>query len=261
MAQLQSDQREAGQEHQAGQAALVGGLADLVAQAWQQVVDPHDLKGTLPKFKILVLALTRRFGSASSAAAMAYYRQQRRAAGIPGTPKMAPASPVSPEQISKSIDWAVKDVWAAAPAPGSGVVATTEAPVADVISTAIDRAAAAAEQAALDQGRQSLIDTVAVDKKARGWARVPEPGACSFCLLLATRGVVYHTQESGGFQAHDNCRCHVEPLFGPSYEPTAQVRAAQAIYATSTRGHKNAAARNAFRKAVATARADGHPYL
>lgn len=40
------------------------------------------------------------------------------------------------------------------------------------------------------------------------FARVPEPGACTFCLMLASRGGVY-TRESVGAvtKYHDNCRC------------------------------------------------------
>lgn len=56
-----------------------------------------------------------------------------------------------------------------------------------------------------------------------GYARKPEPGACSFCLMLASRGAVYRSKEhaarvgapgvvlrgnaSAGDRFHDNCRC------------------------------------------------------
>lgn len=54
-----------------------------------------------------------------------------------------------------------------------------------------------------------------------GFARVPEPGACAFCLMLASRGAVYYS-ESEALKAgqarysksaridksyHDNCKC------------------------------------------------------
>lgn len=41
-----------------------------------------------------------------------------------------------------------------------------------------------------------------------GYARVPEPGACSFCLMLASRGAAYSREavESAN-RYHDNCRC------------------------------------------------------
>jgi hypothetical protein len=46
----------------------------------------------------------------------------------------------------------------------------------------------------------------------RQWRRVPRPGACDFCLMLATRGAAYRTRESAlftedGRRYHDFCRC------------------------------------------------------
>ncbi|QMV85185.1 hypothetical protein HW450_12855 [Corynebacterium hindlerae] len=63
-----------------------------------------------------------------------------------------------------------------------------------------------------------------VVKAGTAYARVPEPGACAFCLMLASRGAVYSKQtvltahahrenrkHSVGIKAmkryHDNCRC------------------------------------------------------
>lgn len=57
---------------------------------------------------------------------------------------------------------------------------------------------------------QPAHDTVAkaVATAGTGYARIPEPGACSFCLMLASRGAVYSkesVQSANGY--HDNCRC------------------------------------------------------
>lgn len=41
------------------------------------------------------------------------------------------------------------------------------------------------------------------------WRRVPSPGACDFCLILATRGAVYRNAETAK-RGHVNCRCVVE---------------------------------------------------
>lgn len=51
----------------------------------------------------------------------------------------------------------------------------------------------------------------AVKKDGTAYARIPSPGACSFCLMLAARGPAYlrdnvvATKQMG--QYHDNCRC------------------------------------------------------
>ncbi|WP_346921703.1 hypothetical protein [Glutamicibacter creatinolyticus] len=62
-------------------------------------------------------------------------------------------------------------------------------------------------------------DTVAMNSarsKAR-YARVPEPGACAFCLTLASRGFVYTkstvTGTKGGERYHGYCRCKGMPVW------------------------------------------------
>ena len=57
--------------------------------------------------------------------------------------------------------------------------------------------------------RQTVMQ--AVEKAGTAYARIPEPGACSFCLMLASRGAVYSKdtvlfKKTGG-KYHDNCRC------------------------------------------------------
>lgn len=56
------------------------------------------------------------------------------------------------------------------------------------------------------------------DKAAAGWLRAAEPGACTFCLMLASRGsygILYRSEQTANFRAHmrtsrggGECRCH-----------------------------------------------------
>lgn len=51
---------------------------------------------------------------------------------------------------------------------------------------------------------------LAVEKAGTMYARVPEPGACGFCLMLGSRGAVYASKKSAFGELgryHDNCRC------------------------------------------------------
>lgn len=55
-------------------------------------------------------------------------------------------------------------------------------------------------------GTDTVVENVLRDGTA--FARVPEPGACSFCLMLASRGAVYTRRSVGSVNRfHDNCRC------------------------------------------------------
>lgn len=228
------------QAAQAGLAILVG-LA--IAKLWPSL-DLLHLRQSLPAFKAAVTREVQQHAQASATMAARQYRQQRVAsgAGVGFTPRPAPPPPL--EQVAAMVDYAVQPLWSAE------VLAE---PVTEAGSSAIAdakaRLAAASERLVLDAGRDTIVSNVQADRRAKGWARIPEPGACSFCLMLSTRGAVYRSEASASFESHDNCRCHVEPVF-TAYEPSAAVRQAQTLWAASTRGKSGNAARIAFRQAV-----------
>lgn len=228
------------QAAQAGLAVLIG-LA--IAHLWPSLDFLH-LRQSLPAFKAAVAQEVQQHAQVSATMAARQYRQQRVAAGVGAGFTPRPADPPPLEQVAQAVDWAVQPLWSAD--------VLTE-PLTEAGSTAIAdakaRLAAASERLVLDAGRDTIIGNAQADRKARGWARVPEPGACSFCLMLATRGAVYRDEAKADFRSHDNCRCHVEPVFN-AYEPSAAVRQAQALWATATSGKSGAAARKAFRQAV-----------
>ncbi len=85
-----------------------------------------------------------------------------------------------------------------------------QVPAHRALDIAHARTAAAAMRHALNGGRQTITDTVALDQAATGWARVTSGNACKFCSMLAGRGAVY-SEQSVGFEAHDGCSCSAEP--------------------------------------------------
>lgn len=216
------------EDHQAGQAALVSTIADLIAHIWDRLLDPHDLKGSTPKIVAAIQAIVQHYGRASSTAALTYYRTERRAAGIttPFRPQMPPLP--SADEITAVVEHALSPVYGP---PDAQVMQNAEAALASEV-----------EQLVLNQSRDTIIGAVAADKEAKGWARVTEPGACSFCRLLATRGAVYKSEASAGFAAHSkqpngsggDCRCHAEPVFN-AFEPTAEARQDLADYRDLTK--------------------------
>lgn len=93
-----------------------------------------------------------------------------------------------------------------------------------------------ANEYALQPGRETVMQAAHKDKAA--YARVPEPGACKFCLMLASRGFVYSKDTAGDTKKfHGKCRCNAMPVWDETrarveygYDPTAlydQYRAAQ----------------------------------
>lgn len=64
----------------------------------------------------------------------------------------------------------------------------------------------------MDRARRTVIKNAA--QIGARYARVPEPGACFFCLMLASRGPVYRSDQTAilghdGRRYHPHCRCSV----------------------------------------------------
>lgn len=67
-----------------------------------------------------------------------------------------------------------------------------------------------------DAGRETVRGNAVRDRVRVGFARIPRPGCCAFCSLMASRGAVYASEMSAGGQGnsfHDLCRCVVAPVF------------------------------------------------
>lgn len=220
--------------HQAAQSAIAGQLVAAMPALWAAYLDVNDLEATLPTYSTAVAGTVQQYGRASAVLAARFYENRRKAAGIPGTYRVSPAAPPNAERVTAGVRWATKGLWSKTPD----------------VEGAQKLVIGAAENYALDGGRTTIIRAVQSDRKSTGWARQVEPGACSFCLLLATRGAVYRTERTADFRAHDHCHCHVDPLFGP-YEPSAEVIRAMALYRSVKGTAKGpAATRRAFRHAV-----------
>src|SRR5690242_8477364 len=227
------------EEHQAGQEALVSLIPAVLREAWP-LLDVHNIKGTMPQFLAAVKAIVARYGSASAAGALDYYRRERLAAGVKtATPTLRIAPGPADDVIEKAIGWATSDLY-------GPVTPESEAKAFNTVASQV-------AQLVLDQGRDTIIDNALNDKAAKGWARVTEQGACSFCIMLALRagaGFLYTSKRSASFLAHTkqpdgsggDCRCHAEPVF-TQYEPSYRMRQMQALWTDATRGRSGHDAR------------------
>jgi hypothetical protein len=230
------------------QAILASALADQLPAAWDALLNIDDLESSLPAYVAGVTALVRKYATTSGAVAARYYAAERDASGIAGRVTVPIAPLPNLDEMDTGIRWATKGLWSEAPD----------------VESAQSLVQGVAERGVLDTGRNTLLDAIKADRKAKGWARVIEPGACSFCILLATRGAVYRAHSftnanfkfsgPGAFKAHNHCRCTLEPVFG-EYEASAEVRQWQATYKQVAKTNSGRGARRAFRQAVESARA------
>jgi hypothetical protein len=154
--------------------------------------------------------LIRAHHRTSSAVAAAYYDSFRRAERVDGTPTPRLAELVNVDQVTASLY--VTGLVAARRARAAGRSA-------DVVRrNALTRTSGAVSRHVLTGGRDTLIQSVAADRQALGWARVTDGAPCAFCAILASRGAVY-SKNTANFQAHDHCACSVEPVYADSALP------------------------------------------
>jgi hypothetical protein len=70
-----------------------------------------------------------------------------------------------------------------------------------------------------DSGRDTIAYNSFRDPQAQGWQREAEPGACGFCVMLSSRAVLYRSEDTAAFGAHDDCGCGAVPSFGGERKP------------------------------------------
>ncbi|MFI8872491.1 VG15 protein [Streptomyces sp. NPDC055243] len=195
----------------------------------RRLIRPQDLEGTVPDWIEAVRALVAQYGNASATAAADFYDAERVAARVTGrfTVPLLDAPP--DEKVNNSLRWATKDLWPRDPDDPS----TTEAqlqPLDVRLEAAEKKAEAVAQKLVTDQGRGTVQEAVRQDRMAAGYARAAALGACAFCRMLSSRGMVYK-QDTAGFRAHDGCNCGVIPVFrGQRFELSTHAREWDRLY-------------------------------
>ncbi|WP_052684691.1 hypothetical protein [Lentzea aerocolonigenes] len=217
------------------------------------LLDPFRLDVTVSGWKRRVLELIGRHRSKSERVALDYFEAFRRAelgAGLVPPPREVleagwrDAAEVSllvtgPSTI-KRLSAAGLDPHEAAERAGPGV-------------------AAAAMRHAAGGGRGALDQAIRRDDLALGYQRITGAKACAFCAMLASRGPVYNTRDSGTLTLrdgkpepfHTGCTCTVEAVYDPATDlpETAKQFAALWDSVVVENGLQGKEARNAFRRA------------
>ncbi|MGP5022368.1 VG15 protein [Glutamicibacter arilaitensis] len=152
----------------------------------------------------LVPPLIERWGDVSATAAAEWFEGFRAANGLPGPFRSVLAPPLPIEQVNARIGFATREA--------GHLFAGQTSEFADFMLLI-------ANEYSLAPGHNTVWNNSARDGAA--FARVPEPGACDFCLMLASRGFVYsrgtvdQTQGADGEMTrfHGGCRCHAMPVW------------------------------------------------
>lgn len=173
-------------------------------RAWQ-LFDPADITGSWPKLEPFLVALIQSRQPLSARIAANYVTEFRRAEQIAGTvAAVVPDVPLA--------DLIVPNLRFVGPGNALNLVAKGR-PASVIAKVTLTNVEGEVSRQVLNGGREAITGTVRRDPKARGYTRVTDGAPCSFCALLAGRGPVYNSEDSGDFQAHRKCGCTAEPVY------------------------------------------------
>jgi len=144
-----------------------------------------------------VPALVSGYGDVAATVAADWYMDLRDAEGVGGSFAAPLAALVPDEQVKGRLGFATRPdgpLW-------SGQTDTLTAFLGMM-----------SNEYALQPGRETVMQAAHADNAA--YARVPERGACKFCLMLASRGFVYSKETAGDAKKfHGKCRCNTMPVW------------------------------------------------
>lgn len=144
------------------------------------------------------------WGTAASSAAADWYDELRAEQGITGrfSAIVKPLENVGAEALAG---------WGAQPLR---VTQSATAPTeVQSVAAARSRVEGGLQKRLVNSANLTITDSAAEDPNARGWMRRTRPGACRFCVMVASRGGVF-TKASSTFACHEHCYCEAVPAWG-----------------------------------------------
>ena len=148
--------------------------------------------------------LVAKYGDLAATLAADLYEQWRSDAGVRGLYVPLTADPAPVGQVQASVRFAIGSLFQASP----DAAAVHELLAADVIGRNI-----------ANQSRATIAANAKRDPAKPRYARIPIGRTCEFCVMLASRGAAYHSEDTALASSHGNCRCVLAPEFEPGDLP------------------------------------------
>lgn len=219
--------------YQQTQQSIAVQAALAIVRLWERYVVPRSFADSWAQLNPLVQGIVSTHYDMTAANAAQYYGHARIMAGYPVLP--VPGASLDTAQLSTVIN---------SQGAGQFFHYLKEEDADTAAGMAQDSLRGASTRLVLMGGRDTITRASGMDKVARGWERIIEPGACSFCAMLAGRGGVY-TSETVSFRAHDHCHCVARPVFPGQKSVNESLSEA---WGRETKGTRGAAARTAWDK-------------
>lgn len=178
--------------------------------------------------------LASAFAEGSAALALDWYDELRDLANAPTPFTPEPVVEVPVDLLTKQVAKATREMWlveqdidAAAQQLAKVIDLDAERITREVLGeaateVALTRIDAIVQKEVAGGFRQTIRENVHRDPDAVGWRRHARPGACRFCLHLASKGAIFK-RDTALFAAHTNCHCTASPVFDGQDGPEADV--------------------------------------
>lgn len=210
-------------------------LAEVV-DLWR-LVDVADAEAAKTLLLAEVPFVIASYGEMAADLSADLYDEIRAEAAAVGRFRARPASPAPTEQVEALVRWSVGPLFSGEP---DGQLA-------------LSKLAGGTTRLTLAPARQTTIDNTRTDPARPRWARRPSQRACSFCLMLASRGAVY-TDAAPYFEAHDYCKCSAVQVY-ENQDPPEENQRLQREWRDVTRGARSSEqARQAWAEHIAAQR-------
>lgn len=185
---------------------------------WKRIdPDKMDRKAMIDFVTAVVRQITSAYGEIAAVAAAEFYDEVREIGGFGGKAAVPVAGRPPEEQLKAVVRWGIGPLWEDTPRPDA----------------ALARLQGSTSRLALQPGRLTTYEMVKRD--GARYAHVPRGKTCAFCLMLASRGAVYHSEQP---HYHDHCDCVSVPVFSDDDLPGIN-REMHEAWQSVTRGHRD----------------------
>lgn len=176
-------------------------VASLVAYWIENVeANPAESIGELREF---TLGLVAEYGQTAAATAIDFYESVRPA----GAPSFEPVPVVRDDLVGGgSLNWATQPL------------------LTETWEQALDRISAEIQKATMEAAIETIGEATLEDPLDVRYARYPQDDdPCAYCVLRASRGAIYWSEDTAARGDHVYCKCRITPVFPD--EPLPYLRA------------------------------------
>lgn len=156
-------------------------------------------------------------GNLTAELAAELYALARVTAGLDDLFTPTPFVDIPEEMIAGSVQWALTPLEKVTGTPGK------HTPPRAAFSEAKERLIRVTTRLGRKAAAQTVLENALRDPENPRMRRVPSPGACGWCMMLAARGYTYDKdtvlKTHAGTKYHDRCKCSSEPQYADEDTP------------------------------------------